>query len=307
MSTIEEQVRPGAILRPYPQPFAHLWQNLIHRRFNAVFANSPYIPFDNDSKFIFFSDCHRDDKSKVDAFAPNEALFLRALTHYYDEGYTYVEVGDGDELWQHQKFQQIRKAYGRIFDLFHCFDRENRLHLLVGNHDIQDRFGNPGHKDGIPTKDGIILRHVNSGNQIFVVHGHQADFVSERYLFMARWTVRHIWRRFLMMGMMTRKPKPDPIQQQGLVQRRGVEWILLQQKKVAQRIAQWAQLNQQTIICGHTHLPVSSGSGQTPYFNTGSCINPGYITGIELVNGKLRLVKWTAVSKQDTQRQVLTI
>jgi hypothetical protein len=74
-----------------------------------VFAGARRQPilFDDSSKFIFFSDCHRGDNSWADNFSPNQLLMFHALTYYYDQGYTYIEVGDGDELWENRDFRTI--------------------------------------------------------------------------------------------------------------------------------------------------------------------------------------------------------
>ena len=42
----------------------------------------------------------RDEAARVtgNVYNRNEALFYHALKHYYQQGLTYVEVGDGDEL-----------------------------------------------------------------------------------------------------------------------------------------------------------------------------------------------------------------
>ena len=57
-----------------------------YRRLTEVFESAKQVPFDDSSRFIFFSDCHRGNNNRIDAFARNEELFLRVLTHYYDEG-----------------------------------------------------------------------------------------------------------------------------------------------------------------------------------------------------------------------------
>ena len=67
-------------------------------RLSEVFESSEKIPFDDSSKFILFSDCHRGDNSWTDDFAQNQNIFFHALNFYYDGGFTYIEVGDGDEL-----------------------------------------------------------------------------------------------------------------------------------------------------------------------------------------------------------------
>ena len=46
------------------------------------------------------------------------------------------------------------------------------------------------------------------------------------------------------------------------------------------------------LIVGHTHRPKYPSNGEEPYFNTGSCIHPRKITGIELDNGKISLIEW---------------
>jgi hypothetical protein len=42
-----------------------------------------------------------------------------------------------------------------------------------------------------------------------------------------------------------------------------------------------------------------------PYFNTGCCVNPGYLTGIEIQNGCISLVKWFVDGAQRYERSLL--
>lgn len=62
------------------------------------------------------------------------------------------------------------------------------------------------------------------------------------------------------------------------------------------RVHAWAAANHQMVICGHTHRPAFARPGATPYFNTGACLVPGQITGIEIVRGRIQLVRWEAGS-----------
>ena len=41
------------------------------KRLDHAFKTAKVLDFDNDSKFIFFSDCHRGDNSFADDFANN--------------------------------------------------------------------------------------------------------------------------------------------------------------------------------------------------------------------------------------------
>jgi UDP-2,3-diacylglucosamine pyrophosphatase LpxH len=238
------------------------------------------IPFDDSSRFVFFSDCHRGDNSRADAFARNKPLFLHALTHYYHEGFTYVEVGDGDELWKNRRFSVIRQAHESVFNLLHEFDRLNRLHLIVGNHDIGGRRHHKVEKDGIPTEEALVLQHAEDGQQVFVVHGHQGDLKSDALYLMSRFMVRYVWRRLQDFGLLSASSRSRSLEEQA--------------KKTEHSITEWVQAHRQVTICGHTHQPRSTRYGAAPYFNTGSCAYPGYMTGLELQDGELTLVKWTA-------------
>jgi len=56
--------------------------------------------------------------------------------------------------------------------------------------------------------------------------------------------------------------------------------------------------NKQMLIAGHTQRSVFPVPGKAPYFNTGSCVHPRCIVGIEINNGSITLVKWYVNVKQ---------
>ena len=249
------------------------WLPSIHRRLSQVLETAKTIPFDDSSRFVFFSDLHRGDRSRSDSFLPNARLFLHALTHYERSGFTYIEVGDGDELWKGWPFDEIRVAHQRIFDLLHHLSLDRRLHLVVGNHDLNHKPHDQAVKDGLLAHEGLVLQHHETGQRLFVVHGHQADITNDRLYFLARRAVRFGHRlRDLAVQWYQREP---------------------QMGKLEQRIIDWVREYQQIVICGHTHRAAFPKSGGPPYFNTGSCIVPGSITGLELRNGALVPIRWT--------------
>jgi hypothetical protein len=45
-------------------------------------------------------------------------------------------------------------------------------------------------------------------------------------------------------------------------------------------------------VTGHTHRPRFPEPGSIPYFNDGSCVHPRSITGVEIVGGKIALIRW---------------
>jgi UDP-2,3-diacylglucosamine pyrophosphatase LpxH len=96
---------------------------------------------------------------------------------------------------------------------------------------------------------------------------------------MSRFIVRYIWKRLQLMDFA------------GITSQVGHSW---KQGKIERTIIEWVQARWQIVICGHTHRPMFAAWGAPPYFNTGSCVYPGYITGLEIQNGEIMQVKWSA-------------
>jgi UDP-2,3-diacylglucosamine pyrophosphatase LpxH len=262
-------------------------------RLTEVFANATEIPFDDSDKFILFSDCHRGDNSWADEFTDNHNLFLYALQHYYSKGFTYIEVGDGDELWENQ-FQDIRQAHAHVFRQMKAFYDDKRLYLIWGNHDIErqdkktvertlHRYYDRRTKryeslfEGIKSYEGLILRYSGTNNRIFLVHGHQVDSFNDRYWRVNWFLHRYFWKYVQLFGV--RNPA-SPAK------------YFNRAKKVEEKLKKWAHANHQMLIAGHTHSYVFPSSADPPYFNIGSCVYPRCITGIEIKDGQIRLIEW---------------
>jgi UDP-2,3-diacylglucosamine pyrophosphatase LpxH len=281
VTTYVESISSKAFVLQHVKSIRNSWRVRADRRLTEVFRSAHHIPFDDSSRFILFSDCHRGDKSRADAFAQNEGLFINALSHYYRRGFHYVEVGDGDELWQNRRFSAVRQAHHRTYDLLHRFNSRGGLHLILGNHDIQGRQRDGMDKDGLPVHEGLVLRHARTSQRIFVVHGHQVDFKSDYLQLMARFATRHIWRRIQLLGIGSRPSQVEETRNRS---------------RIRQRLVEWADTHSQMIICGHTHTPAFPANGGAPYFNTGSCVYNDYITGLEIKDGWIALVKWSRPS-----------
>lgn len=271
-------------------------------RLTKVFKVSKEIFFDDSSKFIFFSDCHRGDNSWADDFARNQNLFYTALKYYYNNGFTYIEVGDGDELWENRRLSSIIEMHSDTFLLMRKFHVKDRLYMIYGNHDIVKKskkfieknlyqyFNENKEKyeslfDNIEIYEGLILKYKYSENKIFVVHGHQGDLLNDYLWWLTRTIVRYIWRSLqLLFGY------KDPTSPAKNFKRR---------KSTERRIIDWVKTNNQMVIAGHTHRPMFPNIGEPPYFNDGSCVHPRSITGIEIVEGEIMLIKWSIKTKKD--------
>ena len=267
----------------------------ISQRLTEVFRSATEIPFDDSSKFVLFSDCHRGVNDWADDFANNQGLFFHSLEHYYfEKEFTYIELGDVDELWENRAFADVRRAHSHVFWLMRKFYLDNRLYMIWGNHDIErqspktvkdtlyqyrdERTGEvkPLFK-GIEVHEGLVLRDSATGGKIFLVHGHQGDPLNDGWWRVGRFSVRYLWRHLQLLGIR------DPTRPAKNFKKRG---------EVEKEIGAWVQANQQMTICGHTHRSVFPREGDPPYFNTGSCVHPRCITGLEIQNREITLIKW---------------
>ncbi|MFT5103097.1 MAG: putative phosphodiesterase [Candidatus Latescibacterota bacterium] len=279
-------------------------------RISSAYKTARRISFNDASKFIIFSDCHRGDNSFADEFANNRNIYFHALKHYYQEGYTYCELGDGDELWENIEFKSILEAHKNIFDLMRQFFTEGRLYRLLGNHDMVYKsqrfvekhlfsyFNNTTGKDeplfpGIQFSEGLILEHETSKQEIFMMHGHQADWMNYRGWKFNRFMVRVLWRQLQIVGISD--PTSPAKNFKGLI-------------KVERRTKKWISKNNNLFtITGHTHRPRFPEPGAVAYFNDGSCVHPRSITGLEIQNGTISLIKWQIATTEDGTLKVLRV
>lgn len=312
--TVTPQTWPQAA-RPQVGPLWQSWHTQAHERLDLAFRQSPHLNFDDNSRLIFFSDMHRGTKDRYDFFAPNENLFLHALSHYYDQGFTYIELGDGDELW-HNSFASIRRAYGRVFDLLHQFRISHRLHLIIGNHDSERGMFDPMEKEGMPLHQGLVLHHIPSKHSLFAVHGHQAHPKGDRHWWFQRPHSRYFVKYTLPFSASRyhfSEPENGLQNRQHLANmpRRVGNRILRLAWQLEGAILSWAQQQRQAVICGHTHLCAfpepfpDPHSENPPFINIGHCSTPGYITGLEIAGGELALVKWKPTGQGGYERMVL--
>lgn len=267
-----------------------------------VKAEKNEIPFTNKDKFVIFSDLHRGKNDWGDDFAHNQLLFFHALTSYYEDGFIYIENGDGDELSENWKFRSIRKAHSHIFWLMKKFHNEGRLIMLYGNHDMVRRYPSVVRRTlykyyddregkevslfhGVRMHEGIVLSHQETGKKIFIVHGHQADFFNTYFWWLGMLTLP-LWKSVFQKVLGWKDPT-------SAAQNR---W---KKNKVEGHMMRWAEENDQIIIAGHTHRSWHPVAGDPPYFNSGSCVHPRAITAIEIQNGTLALVKWWLNTKRN--------
>jgi predicted phosphodiesterase len=254
-------------------------------------------------KFIIFSDQHKGNKSWADDFNMSELNYLSALQYYQLQQFHFINLGDSEELWKFTATELLplnEKALAAEA-AFH----PNRYTKTFGNHDIiwKDKFavGFYLKKYFAPAPivyEGVILKvqGLKIPLNIFLTHGHQGDLMSDNNA-LSTWLVAHIWmpiQRFLRINI---NSASKDFSLRNLHNKMMYDWSSKRRNLL--------------LITGHTHSPVFA-SGRyfnhpnnnmvtdeektllSPgYFNTGCCcFDDGDITGIEIADGYIRLVKW---------------
>ncbi len=273
-------------------------QSLSTSRLDKAYRSSPIIKLGEQSKFVIMSDCHRGLGSWADDFAKNQLTTLAALKHYFYQDFTYIELGDGDELWENKSFHDITAIHSDIFALLARFYSDNRLYMIYGNHDLEKKH-KPGllgtyenvHRKvslplfpGISVYPGIRLHYGPEALELFLVHGHQTDFFNSSLWRLTRFLVRYFWKPLQMIGYQN----PTSAAQNNMVK-----------EKTELRLIKWADDNSVPLIAGHTHRAVFPNPGDGRYFNDGSCVSPWSITALEISSGEIALVKWGEKTKED--------
>ncbi|HET8735507.1 MAG TPA: metallophosphoesterase [Pricia sp.] len=279
-------------------------------RLSRAYRNAKKVAFDDSSKFIFFSDCHRGDNSFADDFADNRNFYYHALNFYYKNGFQYVEIGDGDELWENIHFESIFEAHKNVYGLLRKFHLEGRLHMIWGNHDMVYKDPDYVKKhlssyfepidgeskelfEGITYNEAVLLKHEKTQQEIFLTHGHQGDWWNYTFWRWSRFLVRVLWK---------------PLQVWGIADPTSPAKNYRELIKIERRIKKWILKNNLLItVIGHTHRPRFPEPGDIPFFNDGSCVHPRSITGIEIEEGKISLIKWQIATTEDGTLQVVRV
>lgn len=272
-----------------------------HHRLNEAFKNVPVLPLNSQNHYVLFSDCHRGNGTHNDNFLKNQHLYYAALQHYYKKGYIYIELGDGDELWENRNMEQIKEVHSDSFWQLSQFYRENRLFMIYGNHDIVKKYASFSKKKcssyfcsssqkneplfpGIQFYSGLILKNERTGQLLYLTHGHQASLLNSTLWPINRFLVRYVWK---------------PLEQMGFLDPTSAAKNYTTKQRSERRLSSWAEDNNRTLITGHTHRPMLSDKAESHYLNTGSCVHPRCITCIEVYDSKLILAKWYMDSDAD--------
>jgi len=301
------------------------------------------IPFElQNGRFIIFSDQHKGARDGADDFAIAEPNYLAALDHYNNNNFTFISLGDNEELWENT-LAQVKKYNTATFEAEKKFIGRNAFIKVFGNHDLfwqNDPFAPLQLKSIYDTDvkiyEGLILP-VSIGDKtlnIYCTHGHQGDAQSDGNWF-SKFFVARVWGP--LQGYLRINPNTPAYNNEEKTLHNDIMY-------------KWsAQFNDILLITGHTHQPVFESltlleklywqmqmakrannndeikklqeeikkrekefsavsvdylTMKPSYFNSGCCcFSDGDITGLEIENGFIRLIKW----KSENEHSVRTI
>ncbi len=275
------------------------------------------IPLDiNAGKFVLFSDQHKGRKNGADDFILSEPNYIAALNYYNQEGYHLICLGDSEELWENT-LHQVKKHNTLSFEAEKKFAKRNAFTKIFGNHDLDWEINPTAGKDlkelydtDVAVLEGVILQAAVEKRvfNIFCTHGHQGDIQSDGNLF-SKFFVSKIWA---------------PLQAYLRINPNTPAYNATLKTEHNTIMYEWSSHQKDLLlITGHTHQPVfeslthlerqrreeakkqDSTDHTTPfnleffskikptYFNTGCCCyDDGDITGIEISDGFIKLIKW---------------
>lgn len=253
------------------------------KKIYKVYQSAQRVFFDKHSNIVLMSDCHRGTGSLGDDFYKNKEIYLHALNYYFNRNFTYIEIGDGDELWENDCFSDILHTHRESFDVLSKFYKDNRLYFIYGNHDMIKKHTRFLKKNFYPifgkidVHEAIVLNQKETNHELLLLHGHQLDFLNNELWKVSKFLVRYLW---------------GPLQLLGVISPANTSLSFCRKKTIDIKFMDWCTNENKALAAGHTHNYIFPEAGTVPYFNTGSCIYPQGITCLEIENGYVKLVAW---------------
>jgi len=302
------------------------------------------IPFEqNTGKFIIFSDQHKGGRDGADDFVLAEVNYLAALDYYNSNDFSLICLGDCEELWENS-LGKVKESYPKTFEAEKKFVERKSFVKILGNHDLywgNDPFAwwqlKKIYNEEIKIYEGVVLV-VNIGARpfrIFCTHGHQGDAQSDGNWF-SKFFVSRIWAPFQAYLRINPNTAAYNNEKKTLHNEIMYEWAAQQKDTLLitghthqpvfvslthiERLykeLQTAKLNKDITLISQLEKEIGKREKEfaavaidyltmkPAYFNSGCCcFIDGDITGIEIDDGNLRLIKWK-LKEEIPQRQLL--
>lgn len=286
---------------------------------------------DHGNKFIIFSDQHKGRRNGADDFTASEPNYIEALNYYYQNDFCFINLGDCEELWENTLLQ-VKKHNVNAFAAEKVFLLKKAYYKIFGNHDLywaSDPLAAIELETvyGVKLKiyEGAIIT-INLGErtmQIFCTHGHQGDARSDGNRF-TKFFVARIWAPLqAYLRINTNEPSNNEYKKT-MHNEIMYEWAATQKNTVLitghthqpvfESLTHIERLNRQWFWAKEKNdvdtvnkiyeqvkpyrdrfdtIQLDYSKYSPNYFNTGCCcFSDGDITGIEIENNCIRLIKW---------------
>jgi predicted phosphodiesterase len=301
------------------------------------------IPFDiHRDKFIILSDQHKGARDGSDIFARSANNYLAALDHYHQNKFIYINLGDSEELWENL-FITVKRHNKATFEKEKLFIEKDSFVKIFGNHDLywgNDPLAAVSlmqiYGKAIRVYEGAVLQTAINDKplSVFMTHGHQGDLQSDGNWF-SKWFVSDVWaplQSYLRINLNTPafnnqlKTDHNRIMYEWSSERKNMLLITghthqpvfrsltqleilytgLESAKKSKDVKKQQELEKKiTDLHIKGNNPPDFNGYLDTYFNSGCCcFDDGDITGIEIADGCIRLIKW-AYSKKASTRMVL--
>ncbi len=285
----------------------------------------------NNARFIVLSDQHKGAKNGSDDFMICEPNYMTALQYYYEKDFHFISLGDEEELWENTVWP-VKAKNKESIALQKKFLLKQHYTKVYGNHDTfwcNDPFAGMHLKsmydETVKIYEGVVLQLQDGDKQldIFLTHGHQGDGQSDSNWFSA-WFVGRVWAP--LQSYLNLNPNiPSAIDEL----KTAHNLFMYQWSEKDDNPVLITGHTHQPVFGSLTHLErlyrnfesaktnndeaaieklqkeihfkqneydyvVGNYSKMKPYyFNSGCCcFVDGDITGIEIADGKIRLIKW---------------
>jgi hypothetical protein len=298
----------------------------------------------NDTRLIVFSDHHKGSRDGADDFQRCEAVYHAALGYYHELDFTLVDLGDVEELWEVRPKTALKAytATLQLESQFHpqrywrVYGNHDDEWMNPGP--VKKHLGPIFAGISVTIGYRLVIKDVETDlGEILFVHGHQGTLFSDRFRWFSRLAVRYVWRPI---QRVTNVKSTTPSTDWELCHKHDIamyNWAITRQKLVLiaghthhpvfpaivgvsqgspsasptpqtaggeQAAQQRAEAEYAKVIQQQPHL-VTWEQMQPCYFNGGCCsYSDGTITGIEIADSQIRLVRWSAEEGHPT-RQVL--
>ena len=215
----------------------------VSRRLDRLLRDSPLLHGTPKDRWVILSDLHIGDGSPRDEFRHNKDLVHRALeAHYLPRRFRLILNGDIEDLYK-VPLRAITTANRDTFDLFAQFQRDAGLYKITGNHDLDLTLHNPALLR-FPLLPGLRLRF--GEQETFILHGHQADFLTHGCHRLVSLFMRHV-------------ATPLRIPNGGVAHDSGKRY------RTEKLIYDFAKSRGLLAIIGHTHRPLFESLSRIDY------------------------------------------